>query len=211
MRGELSVDDFLKMAAGVIVGIIILYIMWVFVSNYTSTECWKSTAKPFDELILGTKSLQSGFGSSDFVVALNLKSYQDTDKHCLQEIFFIRGQYRESICEDDCQKGVSSSWWRQDRTHQSSIVSSCKEECSKNCKDSDCILLMPKPTFVQSYILSLNKPKVYGSGNYGFTWDSKWDQTTLVPGGDERCIVFTMQEDGKTYFVEPTTDAGRCK
>lgn len=208
MRGTLSVEDFIKLAAGLLAGLFVLVIVWIYVANIISTQCWKDAMAPFDEALLGTKSLQAPLGNKDsFSVQLNL------DKECLQEIFFLHGKYSESDCGDACTKGIKEGWIVDDK-HKSSVVQDCMIDCAKYCAGGKgCIMLMPLPKFTSNFI-ALNKPRVYGSGDYKFQYPfnpSEWKNKTIKPGSSERCIVFTKLGDGRTYSVNPTANAGECK
>ena len=137
MRGILAVEDFIKLAAGLMAGLFVLAIIWIYVMDIVSTDCWKDATGPFNENILGTKSLQTPLGTKEsFIVPLNL------DKTCVQAVYFISGEFSEFRCSDACKMGVNEYWYRWDDKLSSSTVESCKEDCAKYCMGKECILLM---------------------------------------------------------------------
>ncbi len=208
MRGILAVEDFIKLAAGLMAGLFVLAIFWVYVMNMVSSECWKDTIGPFNENILGTKSLQPPLGTKDsFMVSLKL------DGGCLQGIYFLDGEFR---CSDACETGLSTDLWGAwKHKFGSGIVEDCKTDCSKYCSGKECILLMPLPGDISKGLLDLNKPRVYGSGEYRFQWNDAWSwskshDVSIKPGDGYICLVFSRLGDGMTYEVKPTDNAGEC-
>ncbi len=208
MRGILAVEDFIKLAAGLMAGLFVLAIVWIYVMDIVSTDCWKDAIGPFNENLLGTKSLQTPLGTKEsFIVPLNL------DKTCVQAVYFISGEFR---CSKACEMGMSTDFWGLwKHKFGSGIVEDCKSDCSKYCSSKECILLIPLPSDISKGLLDLNKPRVYGSGESSFQWGTAWSWSTahdvsIKPADGYKCLIFSRLGDSKTYEVKPSNNTGEC-
>jgi hypothetical protein len=200
MRGILSVDDFIKLAAGLIAGLLVLAVIWIVVSNYVSTLCWRNEVKPFDDNILGVQSIQGGLGSKDrFIIYLSVGS------PCLKEISLSKNRY---YCDSRCKaSGLSSS-----------VVESCSQDCYSKC-DNGCIALIPTGQFIKDALsgdFGFNSPRIYGSSDYKLTWDSVWDNQRITgaknaKGKNWKCMIFQKSASSKEYSITVQDDDSSCK
>jgi len=214
MRGILAVEDFIKLAAGLAAGLFVLAVIWVYVSQFISTDCWKSTFSPFDDALLGIRTLQAPLGSKEsFIIPLNMNS------KCLQSIYFLDGN---ANCGFACTTGLNSASWYEfwtlwhDNKYASSVVNDCMVSCQKYCTNKQCIMLMPLPGDIKTAEIDIDKPKIYGSGDYLFHFGAAWswsrsNDKSIKPEDEYKCLIFKKLSDGKTYQVTPSNNAGDCK
>jgi len=206
MRGVFAVEDWIKIAGGLLFGLLVLIIVCVFVMNAMSSDCWKGVTGSFDASLTDVSNMKLPLGNQDeFKVKLNLNG------NFLEGIYFTTSRFK---CNIACEASRLSS----------SDVGKCKDECQKSCDARACIIVVPSKLKMHpvdsNYLVSRNKIRIYNGGDYKFTFSanilSKVDaekNVVLKPGYSEKCLVFSRNtdKDGKGYNVEARATEAGCK